>query len=184
MQFFNKTRVISEQFEKEYETNRRNVKYQHKLLLTQERKTIELQGSIFLLFIFTCAYVFTCKTTGYIIYRLNDYLTHILGYYLYTSYFFSLSFYFAVGIYTYFYLDRMYLIIFTNEFTDFPQTGFKYARHIDNVECWNHDEIMTSVRNLFDEDFPMVLPMNWSLVCSCIDCSNFRAIMSVFSEPD
>ena len=121
-----------------------------------------------------------CKTTGYIIYRLDDYLTHILGYYPYTSYFFCLSYYIAVGLYTYFYLDRMYLFIFTNEVTADTLVGCKYARYIDNVECWNHDEIMTSVRNLFDEDSVI----DCYMVCSCIDCSNFRAIMNVFSEPD
>lgn len=127
------------------------------------------------LFLITCLYICICKSTGYMIFHLEDYVAYYVGHNLYTFYFFSLIFYILVGIYSYIYYDRIYLFICANEIKATPLVAGKYADYINHIECWNHDEIMTSVRNLFHE---------YSANDCCTVCSNFQAIMNVFSEPD
>ena len=150
-----------EKFEIDDEKNRRNMKYETYLLQAEEDRMDELRASILTFFMSTCIYIFISKTTGFIICYLEDCATQTFGYSSYNFCIFNLTFYIFVGIFSYYYLSRVILSIFTDgifkksccQRNSCPFPAMKCANYI----------------NLFHEH---ELPYN------------FEAIMNVFSEPD
>jgi len=132
----------------------------------------ELRASILSFFMSTCIYIVISKTTGFIICYLDDCATRTFGYSSYNFYIFSLTYYIFVGIFSYYYFDRVIRSIFTDgifkksccQRNSCQFSAAKCANYVNLVECLNDEG-----RNLFHEH---------ELSC------NFEAIMNVFSEPD
>ena len=148
------------------------MKIEHYLLQADDEKTMELRASILTFFISTCIYIVISKTTGFLISYLEDFATRTFGYSSCNFYIFTLTFYILMGIFSYYYFDRINRAIFTDGiFQKFccqqnscPFATAKCAFYTNLVECLNDEK-----RNLFHENH-----------FSC----NFEAIMNVFSEPD